>query len=122
MKKDTEKTQAPKEGENGKGLDLQMKKIAVHYAKIVCAALGIWTVGWFGFHYVWVLMGLLIYTLWKMNKRDKEKRMKSLKEITRNEQKVLSSMKDLPAWVRQNKIVASTLKGQEIMVWPRQVS
>ena len=82
------------------GFDGQkVKNTVIHYAKLVGAALAIWTIGWFGLHYVWVLMGLIIYSIWNMNKREKEKRMKSLVEVTKNEQKALARRKDLPSWV-----------------------
>lgn len=77
----------------------KVKNVVIHHTKIVLAALGIWTVGWLGLHYVWVLMGLLIFAIWRMNKKDKDRRMKSLLEVTKNEQKVLAQMKDLPSWV-----------------------
>ncbi len=76
-----------------------IKNIVVHHAKIVLAALAIWTVGWLGLHYVWVLMGLLIFAIWRMNQKDKERRMKSLREVTTNERKALARVKNLPSWV-----------------------
>ena len=82
------------------GFDGQKVKSAViHYAKLVGAALAIWTIGWFGLHYVWVLMGIIIFSIWNMNKREREKRMKSLAEVSKNEQKSLARRKDLPSWV-----------------------
>lgn len=82
------------------GLDGQKVKVAIiHNAKLVGAALAIWTIGWLGMHYLWVLMGLLIFAIWNMNKKEKENRMQSLLEITRDEQKVLARRRDLPSWV-----------------------
>jgi len=88
------------EPETVAGFDGQkVKNTVIHYAKLVGAALTIWTIGWFGLHYVWVLMGIIIFAIWKMNKREKEKKMKSLVEVTKNERKLLARRKDLPSWV-----------------------
>ena len=82
------------------GFDGQkVKNVVIHHLKLVGAALTIWTIGWFGLHYVWVLMGLIIFAVWNMNKQEKEKRMRSLTQIAKNEQKVLARRKDLPSWV-----------------------
>lgn len=95
----------PKQTEVAAGLDGQkVKNIVIHYAKLVGAALAIWTTGWLGLHYVWVLMGLLTYTLWRVNNKEKERRMKALTEVTKNEQKVLAQMKDLPSWVSYSEL------------------
>ena len=97
MAKDGQKEEA----EVVAGFDGQkVKNTVIHYVKLVGAALAIWTIGWFGLHYVWVLMGLMVFSIWNMNKKEKEKRMQSLVEITKNEQKVLARRKDLPSWVR----------------------
>eukprot|EP00794_Sanderia_malayensis_P003076 gene3076-3541_t len=77
----------------------KIKNIVIHHAKIVLAAMAIWTVGWAGLHYVWVLMGMLIFAIWRLNQKEKEKRMRSLREVTTNERKVLSQVKNLPSWV-----------------------
>ena len=92
------------------GFDGQkVKNTVIHYAKLVGAALAIWTIGWFGLHYVWVLMGLIIYSIWNMNKKEREKRMNSLVEVTKNEQRSLARRKDLPSWVRCSFVVTSAV-------------
>ncbi|XP_065052975.1 extended synaptotagmin-3-like [Rhopilema esculentum] len=89
-----------KERETYAGFDGQtVKNAVIHHAKIVAAALAIWTIGWLGLHYVWVLIGLMIFALWRLNKKEKEKRMKSLAEVSRNEQNALIQRRDLPSWV-----------------------
>ncbi len=99
----SEQDTKPKDGSSEKqagGFDPnKIKNIVIHHAKIVLAALAIWTVGWAGLHHVWVLMGLLIFGLWRMNQKEKDKRMKSLLEVTKNEQKALAQIKNLPSWV-----------------------
>ena len=93
-------SESKKEQETYAGFDGQtVKNAVIHHAKIVAAALAIWTIGWLGLHYVWVLIGLMIFALWRLNKKEKEKRMKSLAEVSRNEQNALIQRRDLPSWV-----------------------
>ena len=86
----------------GSAIDVGVVKFAIKYLKFVGVALGIWFMGWLGLSYVWVLCGLVIYVVWKLNKEEREKKKTGLKESAEMaaDGAVPPRMEDLPSWVR----------------------
>lgn len=86
----------------GPALNVEVVKFAVKYFKFVGVALGIWFVGWLGLSYVWVLCGLVIFIIWKLNKEERQKKRAILQESAKlaAEGAIVPRMEDLPSWVR----------------------
>lgn len=100
----------------GPGLNVEVVKFAIKYLKFVGVALGIWFVGWLGLSYVWVLCGLLIFMIWKLNKDERKKKRAILEESAKlaADGAVVPRMEDLPAWVRSIKILLDELSSTKI--------
>lgn len=88
----------------GSPLNVSVVKFAIKYMKFVGVALGIWFMGWLGLSYVWVLCGLLIFMIWKLNKEKKDKKRVILQEAAEMaaDGAISPRMEDLPAWVRSS--------------------
>ena len=81
--------------------DLAILNFVLKYLKFVGGALLIWFMGWLGLSYVWVICGLMIYILWRMNQEDRQKKRDSFREAIEHEKDVVEArMEDLPSWVR----------------------
>lgn len=94
------KPEPSSEKKPGPAINVGVVKFAVKYLKFVGVALGIWFMGWLGLSYVWVLCGLMIFMIWRLNKDEKKKKRSSLQEAADNEDGAVSAkMEDLPAWV-----------------------
>lgn len=94
------KPEPSSEKKPGPTINVGVVKFAVKYLKFVGVALGIWFMGWLGLSYVWVLCGLMIFMIWRLNKDEKKKKRSSLQEAADNEDGAVSAkMEDLPAWV-----------------------
>ena len=84
-----------------KKTELAILNFVVKYLKLVGAALLIWFMGWLGLSYVWIVCGLFIYVLWRLNADERKTRRDAFREATEKEQEVIEArMEDLPSWVR----------------------
>ena len=93
----------------GKAKEMALVNFLLKYIKFVGIALAVWMMGWLGFSYVWVVSGLFVYVLWRMNQDEKKKRREAFKEAADHEvEAVEARMEDLPSWVRA-KFVAVVL-------------
>ncbi|KAK3739454.1 hypothetical protein QZH41_017292 [Actinostola sp. cb2023] len=105
-------------------IDVGIVKFAIKYLKFVGVALGIWVMGWLGLSSVWVLCGILIFTIWKLNKDEKEKKKSALQKTAEmaadgTDGAVSPRMEDLPAWVFFPDVErAEWLNKMIVQLWP----
>lgn len=84
-----------------KGKEMAIVNFLLKYIKFVGIAMAVWMMGWLGFSYVWVVCGLFVYVLWRMNQDEKKKKREAFKETAEREiEAVEARMEDLPSWVR----------------------
>lgn len=89
-----------------KGKEMAIVAFLLKYLKFVGIALVVWTMGWLGCSYVWVVSGLFVYVLWRMNQDEKKKRRDAFKATLEHEQEsVEARMEDLPSWVRNQLLI-----------------
>ncbi|KAK2570434.1 Extended synaptotagmin-3 [Acropora cervicornis] len=80
--------------------ELAILKFVLKYLKLVGGALLIWFMGWLGLSYVWIICGLFIYVLWRLNADERKTRRDAFREAAEKEQEVVEArMEDLPSWV-----------------------
>ncbi|EDO32931.1 predicted protein [Nematostella vectensis] len=102
-----------------KPTEIPIVTFVLKYLKFVGVALGIWFMGWMGLSYVWVLCGLLVFTMWKLNQEDKSKRRAKLQEVMKTDSEIVAKMDDLPAWVFFPDVErAEWLNKMIVQLWP----
>ena len=84
---------------NAKQREEEIKYYVVENGRSILFLLVAWTVGWYDFSYVWLLIGVLIL-LWRRNKTEvRSAKRKALRLLTCDERKFVLSYKYLPSWV-----------------------
>ena len=91
-----------------KKTELAILNFVLKYLRLVGGALLIWFMGWIGLSYVWIICGLFIFVLWRLNADERKTRRDAFREAAEKEQEVVEArMEDLPSWVR---FLASEIK------------
>ncbi|XP_074624645.1 extended synaptotagmin-2-like isoform X1 [Acropora palmata] len=103
-----------------KKTELAILKFVLKYLKLVGGALLIWFMGWLGLSYVWIICGLFIYVLWRLNADERKTRRDAFREATEKEQEVVEArMEDLPSWVFFPDVErAEWLNKMLVQLWP----
>lgn len=92
-----------------KKTELAILNFVLKYLRLVGGALLIWFMGWIGLSYVWIICGLFIFVLWRLNADERKTRRDAFREAAEKEQEVVEArMEDLPSWVR---FLVSEIKG-----------
>ena len=76
--------------------------------RAVAYAMGVYSVGWFGFHWVWLFGGVVFYMMFRKVKRRDEKRT-IFGATVQDEAALLLKYEDLPTWVSCYKFLISFL-------------
>lgn len=80
--------------------EMLVAKVIIGFLKYAAVAFLIWLVGWFGFRYIWVVIGTVIYTIWSKNQDKKNEKKVIIKGVAENEEMALQARLDeLPSWV-----------------------
>lgn len=92
----------PASNTSPKGRDeMNVVKVIIGFLKYAAIAFLIWLFGWFGFRYMWIVIGTVIYTIWSKNQEKKNERKGIIREVAQNEEMTLEARLDeLPSWVR----------------------
>lgn len=91
----------PKSASAAPGRDeMVVVKVAIGFLKYAGIAFLIWLVGWLGFRYMWIVMAIVIYTIWKKNQEKKNEKKGIVREVAEHEETALEARLDeLPSWV-----------------------
>ncbi|XP_015764424.1 PREDICTED: extended synaptotagmin-2-A-like [Acropora digitifera] len=103
-----------------KKTELAILKFVLKYLKLVGGALLIWFMGWLGLSYVWIICGLFIYVLWRLNADERKTRRDAFREAAEKEEEVVEArMEDLPSWVFFPDVErAEWLNKMLVQLWP----
>ena len=101
----------PKSASGAPGRDeMMVVKVVIGFLKYAGIAFLIWLAGWFGFRYMWIVMVIVVYTIWKKNKEKKNEKKGIVREVAEHEETALEAKLDqLPSWVRIDVYQCTTL-------------
>ena len=84
---------------NAKQLEEEIKYYVFENGRSILFLLVAWTVGWYGFSYTWLLIGVLILLWWRNKTEVRSAKRKALRLLVNDERKFVLSYKCLPSWV-----------------------
>lgn len=86
-----------------KDVNRMLMEFLMYLGRIVLVCYPIYLMGWLGLSISWILLALLLFIMWKNNRKWKDVRMDTAVNFLENERRVIDKEYEtiLPAWVRR---------------------